>query len=614
MNSELKSRFVKTWTEAFEHIYTGSIAQWAGENVSLPPNYAVQGSFNVSLSPYLQRPFADLLDPKTQQINLVAATQTGKTLVSELFIPFVIINAPGPVLKLHQTDEMAAYFTSTRLLPLLENCKPVKVLLNNDRFSAKMTGVRLPHMSVKVAGAKENVLHGASVRYLELDECWLYSDPDTIAKAKARTTAFGNNKKILLTSQPGIEGDPLDKENTGLEYEWGWRCRECGNLQPWYWSKERPDGSWAGIVWQKCYSQEDSGSYDYQRTGDSAKLQCFHCSASYEDTETNRKYLNDTGEYIQIADHGNHSVHTYRWCGFVNSKISFKEKVIEYLQAVEIHKRTGLTDKLRLFRQQVLGQNWKRSGVVDVSKVLVQSFSPDVDWPEQVFRCLSIDYQRAHAMKFYAVVAFSKNEMRILEHGYKQHWGELNDIAEKYKVPPPAVCVDSGYCAAEVYLEAYNRGKILAMGKKIERIGWTCFKGADKDDGWTHSLPNGDKVVRYFSPLVRVGINNKQTARLFHWSNYAIKTILYHIREGKSDMKLVLPTPNPDFTDQLNAETLQEVEDPKTGLKKLRWVKVHNNNHYLDICAQAITLCMMSGKFGPDPEALMMKPVERKEK
>ena len=600
MNKQLQTALLSAFLEGFEPIFSGSIDQWCKEYINLPPAYAIQGSFDVSLSNYLRKPFLDLKNSDINQINLIGAVQTGKTLVGELFIPYIIIETPGPVLKFSQTDEIADLFTETRLIPLLENCKPVKSILTNskNRFAATKKSIILPHMAIKMGAAKPNLLHGQSIRYLIMDEVWLY-EMGVVQKAKARCSAFGNNKKILISSQPGQVDDDLFQENKGKEFTWGWNCRECKNLQPWYWSKEKDDGTWAGIVWDKYYSNETSSSYDFQKTGDSSRLLCYYCSASY--TEKDRQYLNQTGEYIQTADHGDHKVHTYMWNIFANQKITFKECVIEYLQAKLQNKRYGTTDALKTFTQQKLGQFWKPSIAMDQGKILVNTFKQDEVWPEQIFKCLSVDYQQKHQMKFWAVVAFSRIEIRVIDHGYVAKWEDINAIAEKHKLPPPAIGVDSGYHATEVYLEAFNRGKIIKLGKHIERVGWTAMKGADKDDGWPHVGPNGTKVMKYYSPMVRASVSNNQYARFFHWSNFAIKTILYNIREGKSDMKLVLPTPDPDFIQQLNAETLQEVLDPKTGLRKMRWVKISDNNHYLDILCQAIVLAQMADRFGTEP-------------
>ena len=132
------------------------------------------------------------------------------------------------------------------------------------------------------------------------------------------------NKKILITSQPGVENDDLDKENKGKIYEWGWMCPCCKNLQQYHWSKEKPDGTWAGIVWEKIYDDEAKTLLNIEKTANTAALQCYSCTNKLIDNESNRRYLNETGQYILINDYGNDTVVTYSWCAFVNQKISFK--------------------------------------------------------------------------------------------------------------------------------------------------------------------------------------------------------------------------------------------------------------------------------------------------
>jgi phage terminase large subunit GpA-like protein len=598
MEIDIRNDLLQSFTDSFETPYTGSVYEWANENVDLHANYAVTGRFNVYISKYLIQPFEDLKNKSVHQVNLVAATQTGKTLVSELFVPYIIINAAGPVLKLSQTDEMSNLFMDTRLIPLLEKCKPVKALLDYDRFSAKKGGVFLPHMSMKCAGAKESVLHGQSIRYLLADEVWLY-DPDVMTKARARTTAF-SNKKILITSQPGIENDQLDNENRGLIYEWAWKCPDCNNYQSWHWSKEKEDGTWAGIIWDKKYL-EDSSSYDYERTGDTARLQCYHCSSSLVDNEENRRYLNDTGKYVLVKDNGDHKVHTYTWCAFVNQKISFKEKVIQYLQAVSTHKRYGTTDALRIFRQQVLGQPWKRNQPIDAAKVLTSAFNINEQWPEEILRCLTVDYQQKLGTKFYTVVAFSKTEIRVLEHSFCATWDQIAEVAKKFNIKAPAVAVDSGFNASEVYDQSVSRCEPIVVGRRILLWGWSCLKGEGQhEDGFTHKAGDGRPIKKWYSPEIRVALNNNQFARLYLWANLPIKTMLAHIRDNKSDIKMVLPNTDADWERHMNSETLEWVQDAKTGLRTQRWVARHSDNHWLDCMCMALVMAHIRGVFSVD--------------
>lgn len=596
MDNALKVSLVESFNNAFEAPFTGSIYAWAHENIDLPSSYAVQGRFDVSISKYLIKPLEDLQNRDIQQVNLIASTQTGKSLVQEIFLPYLIINDAGPTLRLQQTDEMSKTFVETRIIPVLQRCKATKELLDNERFTATSTGITLPHMFVKMTSAKENLLHGLTIRYLLMDEVWLY-DKQSVIKAKARTTAFGNRKKILITSQPGIEGDQLFDEMTGKIFEWGWRCKECHQLQPYSWTKEVngiSGSSWAGMIWDK--KLKDGGTYDYEATGDTARLQCEYCTGSLVDSESNRRYLNDNGDYILVKDNGNPQCHTYQWPAFVNQKISFKEKVIQYLQAVTTHKRLGTTDGLRLFRQQVMGQFWKRSGPIETSKVLAVAFNPNEKWPDEIFRCIAVDYQRKHEMKFYVVCSFSKNEIRVLEHAFCATWDDIVTLQNKWKVPSAGVFVDSGYNADEIYKECCAHSQPIVFNRKVILFGWWAMKGDGGHEYYPHKVGN-DIIRKYYSPEVKASINNSQFARLILWANLPIKNMLFHIRENKSDIKLIVPTPDPQFDEQLNAESLEWVEDKRTGLKTPRWIKTSDNNHYLDCMCMALVAATMRGIY-----------------
>lgn len=591
MDDKIQTGLLEAFSVAWEPPFSGSIFEWAKKYIELPSNYAIQGKFEVS--PHMVQPFHELLDPSTRQLNLIAATQTGKTLISELFLPYLICNDPGPTMKLHQTVDMAQLFAQTRLLPLLDRCKPVKTMLEYQRYSAKKKGVTLPHMSVIIDGAKENVLHGMSIRYLLLDEVHLY-DSDVVQKALSRTTAFSHNRKILVTSQPGVEGDQLSRQNTGLDYEWGWTCPYCNNVQPYFWSKEKEDGTWAGFVWQKIYESGSTEILDYEKTGASTRLFCYYCTGSVGDTPSERHMLNISGSYILLKDNGDHAVKTYRWTAFTNEQISFKEKTIQYLLGRSAHKQTGTTDALMLFNQQVLGKEWKRSTVIDPGKVLTAAFNPSDLWKEEIFRCLTVDYQRKHGQKFYCVTAWSRTECRVLDHSFVATWEEIYNIQKKWNIPSPAVFIDYGYNSEEVAKEAVKHIQPIKVGKRIEAYGWICLKGDGQHD---MGFPHKDGTRRYFSQEQKVAVNNFQFARLYLWSNLPIKSSLMWIRDNKSDVKLVLPSNDPEFETHLNAENLEDVLDKRTGLMTKRWVQKHDNNHYLDCMAMAVVAANMRGIF-----------------
>ena len=166
MDEIIQRDLLSTIKDAWVPPYSGSIYKWAYENVVLPSQYAITGRFDVSISRYLIEPFDALLNDSIRQVNCISAIQTFKSGIGEIWLPYIITNDGGQVMRLHQSDDMAQTFVETRLIPLLNSCEKVKKLLDTSRFTAKKQAINLPHMSVKISGPKENVIAGLTIKYL----------------------------------------------------------------------------------------------------------------------------------------------------------------------------------------------------------------------------------------------------------------------------------------------------------------------------------------------------------------------------------------------------------------------------------------------------------------
>jgi hypothetical protein len=286
------------------------------------------------------------------------------------------------------------------------------------------------------------------------------------------------------------------------------------------------------------------------------------------------------------------------WPAAVNMKIPFKQMVIQYLQAVATHKRLGTTDGLRIFRQQVLGQFWRRTQPIESSKVLATAFNPDEKWPDEIFRCIAVDYQRRNEQKFYVVCSFSATEIRVLDHSFCAKWSDIEVLQQKWNIPSAGVFVDSGYNADEVYKICCEHSQPIVINKKVMLYGYWALKGTGDREYYQHKIGT-DTARKYYSPEIKASINNAQFARLILWANLPIKNMLFHIREGKSDIRLVLPVKDANFEAHLNAESLEWIED-KTGVKSPRWIKHSDENHYLDCMAMALVGASMRGIYTVD--------------
>jgi phage terminase large subunit GpA-like protein len=594
MNKELKSELLELYSKSLKPPYFGSIKEWVETNVELPAAYAIPGKLDLSISPYLLQPLSDIENPKIMQVNLAMATQLGKSLLSELCIPYWICNAPGPIFRIFHNKEVSDVFMETRLIPLLKKCPPVKPLLDFNRFSSKKGGILLPHMSVTVGGSGTALQHGMSVKYLLCDEVHQF-EVGEFNKFQARTTAFSGRRKIICASQPNRAGSEWDQiSSKGLIYEWNWCCPKCNTYQPFYWSKEKKDGGYAGFNWDTVLNP-DGDTTNIVESAKTTWLECINCDHKVMDTPSERRQLNDMGKYTCIKPDGDPTITTYTCPNFVNVNLSFAYASTQYMLAKRMRKQTGLDEQIQIFVNQILGKFYKKEEQEDLSKVLVEHYekSVDKDW----ITVMGVDVQRIGKVKYYVVRSFHKNgnESRRLEFGVVRTWDEVEALRSKYNIPFPLVHVDSGdgEMTNEVYQECVKHGKVITIGNKLQYVCWTPTKG----DGSKMNYRHQDGIMRLFAPVSnqdsQFPMGHKLRAipaPLILFSNLSIKTILGNLRDNlMPGIKWMIDVKDEEYDKQIYSEGLVNVVDKKSGLTVKRWIQRGDNNHYWD----AECLCLV---------------------
>ena len=616
MDTIVQQELFASYSDNLSPPFSGSVDQWCNQHIDLPSAYAIPGKFSVNSSPYLIQPFQDLRDPKVMMVNMIGATQIGKSLLAELYIPFIIANDPGPLLRLHQNDDIGEVFTATRLIPMLKNCKPIQSMLMLNRFVATKKGLTLPHMNIKVSSAKESMLHGLSIRYLLMDEAHLY-DVGTIEKAIARTTAFAGRRKIIISSQPNVHGSELEKwYNKGLIFSWHWLCPHCKKHQPYRWWQRRSDNTYAGINWDTILN-DDKDTTNILLSSRTAWLECYDCRHKVSDTIENRRYLNDTGKYVCTKTDGDPTIHSYTVPQFVNINISFADLVVQYLNAKKLEP-LGLDEDMITFKNQVLGAFYKASVQDDHSKIARGEYSTDPNHksPDSI-RIMTVDVQRRGLIKYYVIREWNKkgNESRRIAFGVCRTWGEVDDIRKKYGVSNACVGVDSGdgVTSQDVYQACISHGE-WTPDKKIW-LNWIPMKG-DQKMSYIHE----DKVNRYYSPPSKQSVSwpsdskyRGMPAKLILWSNWSVKSILMSLRDNKVDgVKWLVDSKDATYEQQMYSEGIKSILDKKTGTTIQRWVQIGEDNHYLDTEAMNLTLaikfnCFSATKINED-ELMKMLP------
>ena len=586
MNKDLKQELFQVFKESIQPPFSGGFYRWAEQNIELPSAYAIPGRLDLSISPYLLAPMQAIDDPRIVQVNLCMATQVGKSLVSELFVPYIIINAPGPLLRIFHNQDVSDIFTSTRLVPLLKNCRVIKPLLKYDRFSTGKKGITMPHMSVICGSSNTALQHGLSIKYLLADELHQW-EPGQFNKFMARTTAFSGRRKIICASQPSKTGHEWEQLSyKGLIYEWNWHCPACNTIQPFYWSKERADGSFCGFNWDSIL--DSTGNTNITLSSATTYLECEKCRHHINDTPIERRQLNDNGTYICTKLDGDPNIVTYMCPCWVNPNLSFASKAAEYMIAKRTKRTTGLDELMEIFVEQSLGKFYKKEAEADLSRILIEAYDKEVK-DKNWYLTMGVDVQRIGGVKYYVVRAWNKNgtESKRLAFGIARTFDEIEEIRKKHNVLLPMLHIDSGdgTMTAEIYQECIKHGQVVKINGILQYVSWTATKGDQKV-----SYKHLDNIMRLHSPPSPQSAGFPEGHKLagipvglILFSNFSLKTILGNLRDNLIlDVKWKIDAPDQEYDAQLYAESLVDVVDKKSGLMTKRWMQHRDNNHYFD--------------------------------
>jgi phage terminase large subunit GpA-like protein len=250
-----------------------TVSEWADAHRRLSSKASAEpGPWRTSRTPYLREPM-DCLSSSSlvQRVVMMFAAQTGKTEAGSNWLGYVIDHAPGPMLCVQPTVEMAKRLSKQRLesmiteTPVLaEKIAPARARDSGNTMFSK----EFPGGIMLLTGANSATgLRSAPCRYLFADEVDAFpsdvdGEGDPVALAERRTTTFAR-RKILLTSTPTvkdfsrIEAEYLRSDQRRFYVP----CPSCGGMQ---WLQ------WPRLKW------------DAKRPGD-VRYECEHCGERFEE-------------------------------------------------------------------------------------------------------------------------------------------------------------------------------------------------------------------------------------------------------------------------------------------------------------------------------------------
>lgn len=244
-----------------------TVSEWADKYRMLSQRASAEpGQWRTSRTPYLQ----DIMDclsatDPTQTVIFCSGAQTGKTEAGNNWLGYVIDHAPGPIMAVQPTVEMAKRNSKQRIEPLISECPRLRERVKPSRARDSGNTIltkEFPGGVMVLTGANSAVgLRSLPARYLFLDEIDAYpgdvdgeGDPVALAEARARTFA---RRKIFKVSTPTIAG----RSRIAAAYEdsdqrrYEVPCPHCGTYQAIVWKNIKwPDGkpSEAVLICEGC--------------------------------------------------------------------------------------------------------------------------------------------------------------------------------------------------------------------------------------------------------------------------------------------------------------------------------------------------------------------------
>lgn len=566
------------------------IYEWARKHVELPESYAMPGKFNVSLSPWLVPIFDALQDDAVRTVSVSAAIQSGKTLIADVWVPWLIINQPGPISWTMHTDDMVERHAKSRLNPILERCEPVARLLPRPGPMRTQTEIYFGGFFMLLNSANFSDQQSQSIRFKVNDELWHPKWQEIYKEAIGRVTKFEEmgTSKVLNMSQGGIENDVSDSVwRDGHMAEWSAECPSCRQVHPLAFAlfasadSQLPekDRRRAGVVWDDS-ARRDDGTFNDSLAGETARFRCPHCAHESPDTDATREHWRRTGRYVATRPEAPRHNRSFHFEAIVARPMRLIAE--QFCQAQNEFAKTGSDDARRVFRQKREGKAWR------IERATLTLTATDSDYssteysagqriPGEAFRFMTIDRQQSH---FWIEIGAwtAAPEYWQLYFGRVDTIDMVRSIQQRYAVPDSCVAQDRRYDPRAVDLDCVRFGWRGLMG--VKKKTWTMLNDTTRlMENFPHSDPKFSNV------------GGAVPAPYYEFSTYHTKDIAANAIAGRSFKWKVPRDVNPLYLEHIKAEEKREV---RPGVWE--WVEVkQNSNHGFDTTSMMTCIALIAG-------------------
>lgn len=339
----------RAWREGLTPDPLLTVSEWADRHRVLSSKASSEpGRWRTARTPYLKA-IMDCLSPTSpvERVVFMKGAQVGATETGSNWIGYVIHHAPGPMMAVWPTVEMAKRNSKQRIDPLIEESSVLSELIAPARSRDSGNTILAKEFRggvLVMTGANSAVgLRSMPVRYLFLDEVDGYpldveGEGDAISLAEARTRTFAR-RKIFIVSTPTIAGaSAVEREYEASDQRrYFVPCPHCSHRQ---WLR------FEQLRWDKGVPE-------------TAAYVCESCDTPI--AEHHKTWMLEHGEWRATAEG------TGKTAGFHLSSLysplgwrAWREIAAAWEAAVS--KETGSSAAIKTFKNTELGDTWVEEG------------------------------------------------------------------------------------------------------------------------------------------------------------------------------------------------------------------------------------------------------------
>ena len=340
----------RAWREGLTPDPLLTVSEWSDRHRMLSSKASAEpGRWRTSRTPYLKA-IMDCLSPTSpvERVVFMKGAQLGATEMGSNWIGYVIHHAPGPMMAVWPTVDMAKRNSKQRIDPLIEESGVLAELIAPARSRDSGNTILAKEFRggvLVMTGANSAVgLRSMPVRYLFLDEVDGYpvdveGEGDAISLAEARTRTFAR-RKIFIVSTPTISG----ASSIEREFE---ASNQCRYFVPCPYCSHRQWLRFEQLRWEK--GQPETAAYV-----------CESCDVPV--AEHHKAWMLEHGEWRAMAPEngikttGFHLSSLYSPVGWR----SWREIAAAWEAAV--NKESGSAAAIKTFKNTELGETWVEEG------------------------------------------------------------------------------------------------------------------------------------------------------------------------------------------------------------------------------------------------------------